>query len=51
MATRAVTGERIRIPRDKSNDYTHESATKRREFVRDRTGASLSHVGKYSAVF
>jgi hydroxymethylglutaryl-CoA reductase (NADPH) len=39
---------RARIPRDKDNDYTHELATRRREFVRDRTGTALPHVGRYS---
>lgn len=37
-----------RIPRDKENDYTREMAAKRREFVRQQTGADLSHVGEYS---
>jgi hydroxymethylglutaryl-CoA reductase (NADPH) len=40
--------ERIRIPRDRKNDYTHEMAAKRREFIREKTGAQLSHVGQYS---
>ena len=44
----AVAGERIRIPRYKENDYTHESAAKRREFVQQHTGASLTHVGQFS---
>jgi hydroxymethylglutaryl-CoA reductase (NADPH) len=44
----AVTSERIRIPRDKENDYTHESAATRREFIQEHTGAHLSHVAKYS---
>ena len=38
---------RIRIPRE-DNDYTAESAEKRREFVQKQTGADLSHVGSYS---
>jgi len=39
---------RARIPRDKDNDYTDDLAARRREFVRDKTGAALTHVGKYS---
>lgn len=37
-----------KIPRDKTNDYTEEQARKRREFVADRTGSSLDHIGQYS---
>jgi hydroxymethylglutaryl-CoA reductase (NADPH) len=48
MASATRAAERMRIPRAKDNDYTHESASTRREFLRERTGASLSHVGKYS---
>jgi hydroxymethylglutaryl-CoA reductase (NADPH) len=40
--------ERIRIPRDRTNDYTDEIAGQRRAFVREQTGASLEHVGRYS---
>ncbi len=40
--------ERVRIPRDNDNEYGHEIAARRREFVREKTGAELSHVGKYS---
>jgi hydroxymethylglutaryl-CoA reductase (NADPH) len=39
---------RARIPRDVANDYTHEMAAKRRDFVREQTGESLSHVAQYS---
>ena len=38
----------LRIPRDPENDYTPESAASRRDFLRERTGASLEHVGAYS---
>jgi hydroxymethylglutaryl-CoA reductase (NADPH) len=48
MSNAAVSVARARIPRDKDSDYTHEMATKRREFVRQNTGVALSHVGKYS---
>ena len=39
---------RARVPRDKTNDYSHEMAAKRRDFVLEHTGADLSHVGSYS---
>jgi hydroxymethylglutaryl-CoA reductase (NADPH) len=48
MSTTKPSPPRARIPRDKENDYTDELATRRREFVRDQTGAALTHVGKYS---
>jgi hydroxymethylglutaryl-CoA reductase (NADPH) len=40
--------ERARVPRDINNDYTHAMAAQRREFVREHTGADLSHVAQYS---
>ena len=40
--------ERIRIPRDRENDYTDEMAENRREFIREHTGANLSHISQYS---
>ncbi|MGA2939038.1 MAG: hydroxymethylglutaryl-CoA reductase [Syntrophobacteraceae bacterium] len=40
--------DRVRIPRDRSNDYTTEAASIRREFIENQTGASLHHVGRYS---
>jgi len=39
---------RVRVPRDRENDYTREAADKRREFAADRCGASLEHVSSYS---
>src|SRR4051794_33405871 len=36
------------VPRDRINDYTIENAARRRDFIRERTGADLSHVGQYS---
>jgi len=48
MAGLGATPGRVRIPRDRENDYTHEMAAQRREFVREQTGTDLSHVGKYS---
>ena len=37
-----------RIPRDPDDDYTAEAAATRREFLTERTGASLEHVGASS---
>lgn len=37
-----------KIPRNPSNDYTHEAAAQRRDFIKDKTGTTLEHVGKYS---
>jgi hydroxymethylglutaryl-CoA reductase (NADPH) len=39
---------RVPIPRDKTNDYTRQVADQRLAFARERTGASLEHVGSYS---
>jgi len=36
------------IPRDQVNDYTDKNAALRRDFIREQTGADLSHVAKYS---
>jgi len=48
MISRETIPDRIPVPRSKENDYTPEMAAKRREVIRDQTGASLSHVGQYS---
>ena len=40
--------ERVRIPRDTEDDYTPDMAAHRREFLREQTGASLEHVGRFS---
>jgi hydroxymethylglutaryl-CoA reductase (NADPH) len=37
-----------KIPRDRADDYTNGQAATRRAFVREQTGAELSHVGKHS---
>ena len=37
-----------RVPRDKEADYTPEMAAHRREFLREQTGVSLEHVGRFS---
>ena len=47
MATTETT-ERVRIPRDRENDYTNEAAATRREFVKEQTGVELEHVAHYS---
>jgi hydroxymethylglutaryl-CoA reductase (NADPH) len=43
-----VPSERVPVPRDKENDYTREAATRRAEFIRERTGAELENVASYS---
>ena len=40
--------EAPRVPRDKDNDYTPRTAARRREFLREQTGANLKHVGAFS---
>ena len=40
--------ERVPVPRDRGNDYSKEAAAARREFLEQRSGASLEHVGSYS---
>jgi hydroxymethylglutaryl-CoA reductase (NADPH) len=45
MTTQSTNG---RIPRDSDNDYTRETADRRREFAEEKTGAKLDHVGSYS---
>jgi hydroxymethylglutaryl-CoA reductase (NADPH) len=37
-----------RIPRNQDDDYTPEIAARRRDFLRQLTGASLDHVGVFS---
>ena len=37
-----------KVPRSKEDDYTREMAEARRRFVKERTGATLEHVGSYS---
>jgi len=47
MSSMATT-DRVRIPRDRENDYTQHMAGARREFLREQTGVDLSHVAQYS---
>ena len=42
------TSSRVPVPRDCENDYTPEAAQARRDFVRERSGAELEHVGSFS---
>lgn len=37
-----------KIPRDRENDYTRESAQTRQRFVEEQTGVKLNHVAQYS---
>jgi hydroxymethylglutaryl-CoA reductase (NADPH) len=37
-----------RVPRSKENDYTAESAARRREFLREQSDVDLDHVGSFS---
>src|SRR5450631_2249286 len=39
---------RVSVPRDREDDYTHEAAARRRDFAREHTGAELEHTAKYS---
>ena len=41
-------GGRVPVPRDRDDDYTRDAAAARSEFLRERTGAKLEHVGAYS---
>ncbi len=48
MTENGLMTQRRAIPRDTVNDYTHASAASRRAFIREQTGADLSHVAKHS---
>jgi hydroxymethylglutaryl-CoA reductase (NADPH) len=48
MTSTDLARARARVPREVDSDYTHAMAAKRREFVREQTGADLSHVAQYS---
>lgn len=37
------------IPRNKSNDYTLETAAEKRAFITEQTGASMDHLGQFSS--
>ncbi len=36
------------VPRDRENDYSLDAAARRREFLHERTGAELHHLGQFS---
>src|SRR3954471_22797318 len=38
---------RVSVPRQ-SDDYTHDAASARRDFLKEQAGASLEHVSSYS---
>jgi hydroxymethylglutaryl-CoA reductase (NADPH) len=40
--------ERATIPRNRDNDYTAEAVQARLDFARERSGASLDHVSRYT---
>lgn len=48
MATVQIPRDKARVPRDKTNDYTNDMASRRRDFVREQTGVELSHIAHYS---
>ncbi|MGK0269003.1 MAG: hydroxymethylglutaryl-CoA reductase (NADPH), partial [Paraglaciecola sp.] len=37
-----------RIPRNSENDHTLEMAEVRRQFIKQKTGAELTHTGQFS---
>jgi hydroxymethylglutaryl-CoA reductase (NADPH) len=39
---------RVPVPRDREDDYTRDAAKLRRDFLTERSGASLENVGSYS---
>jgi hypothetical protein len=42
MSMTKASSARAHIPRHKADDYTHELAAQRRDFIRQNTGAMLS---------
>ncbi len=44
----AAQARRIKIPRDRENDYTFAAAASRRAFLYEQTGVALEHVSQYS---
>src|SRR3954454_20878055 len=39
---------RVPVPRDREDDYTHEAVQARLEFARERSGAALDHLSRYT---
>src|SRR5436305_5258009 len=48
MADTTTPNGRVRVPRDREDDYTREAVRRRAEFLRERTGVHLEHVTSYS---
>ena len=46
--TLTASGDRTPVPRDRTDDYTRDAARVRRDFLTQRTGATLEHVASYS---
>ena len=46
--TTPATADRIPVPRDPADDYTRDAARLRQEFLTQRSGTALDHVGHYS---
>jgi len=46
--TLPAAADRIPVPRDPADDYTRDAARLRQEFLTERSGSSLDHVGHYS---
>lgn len=48
MDAASMPSDRVPVPRDRDDDYTREAATRRAEFMRERTGKTLEHLTSYS---
>ncbi len=46
--TQPVSKQLEKLPRNKTNDYTHEMASERRAIVEKNSGHALTHTGQYS---
>ena len=44
----AETGDRLTIPRDKTDDYSADAIKKRQQFIKDYTGVEPKHISNYS---
>src|SRR4051794_11348845 len=47
MAT-TTSPHRVPVPRDREDDYTRDAVTARLEFARERSGAALEHLARFS---
>lgn len=43
-----MSDERNALPRDKSDDYSSDVISRRQDFIREKTGAGLDHITRYS---